>query len=148
MTQEQARNWRRGLKVGFTLWWVTIAAVLALGMFGMAAAIVLLSIVGWFVLYLYLAARMPKPRKLRSRRLSHGAEIEFEPGMHVSASVIEFDSRTGDDDHVSTFGSDPIPSSAASFEHSSPTITVFDLNSDGTFNFSGTGVASSGLHDL
>jgi hypothetical protein len=108
----------------------------------------LLSIVGWFVLYLCLAARMPKLRKLRSRRSSHGAEIEFEPGMHLSASVIESDSRTGNDAHVSTFASDPIASSAASFEHSSPTISVFDLNSDGTLNFSGTGVASSGLHDL
>lgn len=148
MTKEQARNWRRGLKVGFTLWWVTIAVVLTLGMFGAAAVIMLLSIVGWFVLYLCLAARMPKLRKLRSRRSSHGAEIEFEPGMHLSASVIESDSRTGNDAHVSTFASDPIASSAASFEHSSPTISVFDLNSDGTLNFSGTGVASSGLHDL
>ena len=149
MAKGQAKQWRKMLKAGFTLSWVTISVMLLLGRVDAAAVTVLVCIVGWTPVFWYLSTRMPKRSRMSAQRSRDDTELDFYHGVPpASASEPGPDTHISDDRWHSTRTAEEIDAGSAVVEHSSPAIAVFDLNADGSFNFSGTGVASSGLHDL
>ena len=149
---------KRMLKRALKLWFYSSCAMCGLFALKLISGGVFIFVLSLPIIFLIVCSVVLPDSRKRIRRhdwdeqIGHSLNDTVSSNARLSASYINHDS--GDDASFSSrrhrfCDTDSWSSDSHSFlDHNSHTITVFDINSDGSFSPSGTGIMSSGLHDL
>jgi hypothetical protein len=150
------------LKRALNLWFYSSWAMFGLWALNVISLGGLLGFAFLPIIFLIVCAVVLPDSRQRTRRhdrdeqIGHSFDDTVSSNVGLSASFTDHDSDDDDDDDVSLSSrrrsfcdADSWSADSHSFlDHNSHTITVFDINSDGSFSPTGTGIVSSGFHDL
>jgi hypothetical protein len=149
---------KRMLIRALKLWFYISCAMFCLWAFNAISVGGLLMVVSLPIIFLIVCAVVLPDSRQRTRRLDWDEQIGHSFDDTASSSVslnASFTNHASDDDvslgsrRRSYYDADSWSSDSHSFlGHNSHSITVFDINSDGSFSPTGTGIMSSGLNDL
>jgi hypothetical protein len=149
---------KRMLKRALKLWFYSSCAMYCLWVLNIISVVGLLMVVSLPIIFLIVCAVVLPDSRQRTRRhdwdeqIGHSFDDTVSSNVGLSASFTDHDS----DDDVSLSSrrrsfcdADSWSAASHSFlDHNSHTIAVLDMNSDGSFSPNGTGIMSSGFHDL